>query len=65
MVNECCSGLTKPMQLPALAFPKEGHWIVKLASFINGSATLSWQVITPQLMGRAVRQRLTFRCRWS
>jgi hypothetical protein len=42
------------MQLPALAFQKEGHWIVKLASFINGSATLNWQVITPQLMGRAV-----------
>ncbi len=46
----------KPMQLPALRFQKEGHRIVELAIFIKRSRVSSWQVITPQLMGRAVRR---------
>jgi hypothetical protein len=45
------------MQKAALAFQKEGHGIVKLAHFINRSAPVSWQVVTPQLMRRAARLR--------
>ncbi len=44
----------KPMQLTALSFSKEGHRIVSLASFVKRSKPSSWQLITPQLMGRAV-----------
>ncbi len=46
----------KPMQLAALSFQKEGHCIVKLARIIKRSTLHSWRVVTPQLMGRAVRQ---------
>lgn len=28
---------------------------MKLVTFVNGMASISWQVITPQLMGRSVR----------
>ncbi len=31
---------------------------MKLASFIKRSTLMSWRVVTPQLMGGAVRQRL-------
>ncbi len=50
----------KPMQQTALSFQKEDHCILKLASDINRSALLSWLVITPQLMGRAVREHRAF-----
>ena len=30
---------------------------MKLATFVNRSASKSWQVITPQLMGRAVSRQ--------
>ena len=48
--------LDKPMQLTALSFSKEGHRIVKLVSLIKRSTPRSWPVITPQLIGGAVRQ---------
>ena len=38
-------------------FQKEGHCIVTLATFISRSTSRSWQVVTPQLMGGAVRHR--------
>ena len=38
-------------------FQKEGHCIVKLANIIKRSVSVSWQVVTLQLMGRAVRPR--------
>ena len=47
----------KPMQQTARVFEKEGRCIVKLGNVVKRSATTSWQVITPQLMGRAVRQQ--------
>jgi len=46
-----------PMQQTALRFQKEGHCIVKLVTFVKRSASSSWGVVTPQLMGRAVRRR--------
>lgn len=51
------------MQLPALVFNKEGHCIVKLVRFIKRSEPISWQAITPQLMGRAVGRKLEHRLR--
>jgi hypothetical protein len=43
------------MQLSALSFQKEGHFIVKLVTFVLRKASRGWRVVTPQLIGRAVR----------
>ena len=48
----------KPMQQTALSFSKEGHCIAVLARFVKRSTAMGWRVVTPQLMGRSVRQRL-------
>ena len=45
----------KPMQQTALSFSKEGHCIVTLVRIVKRSILVSWRVVTPQLMGRAVR----------
>ena len=50
----------KPMQLAALSFQKESHFIVKLATDILQPTLGSWMVITPQLMGRAVMPQESF-----
>ena len=39
------------------AFQKEGHCVVKLETLVGQMTSSSWRVITPQLMGRFVRQR--------
>ncbi len=46
----------KPCSGRRLRFQKEGHCIVKLETIIKRSASMSWQVVTPQLMGRGVRR---------
>ena len=50
-------GNIKPMQQTALSFSTEGHRIVALVTFAARSESISWEVITPQLIGRAVRQQ--------
>ena len=47
----------KPMQPTALSLSKEGHRIVVLARSFKRSKLASWQVITLQLIGGAVRTR--------
>ncbi len=49
-------GTSSPRSRRRYRFQKEGHCIVKLVSDIKRSSSVSWRVITPQLMGRAVRR---------
>ncbi len=43
------------MQQTGLVFKRKVIAVMDLASFINRSAPMSWQVVTPQLMRRSVR----------
>ena len=54
-VAEASRHLTSPCTCRALAFQKEGHHVVKLARIMKRSMPVSWRVLTPQLMGRAVK----------
>ncbi len=47
----------KPMQLPARVFKRKVIAVMNPAKNVNRSASISWQVVTPQLMGRAVRRQ--------
>ncbi len=53
MIADVAIRITRPYSRRRSRFQKEGPSTVKLGSVIKRSVSTRWEVITPQLMGRA------------